>query len=336
MNYQEFLNYMKENISNYLKQYEAKKTNLDGENALDEEEDYTVELHPVIKNNGVKLDGLIIRRRNENISPNIYLNSYFEAYQLGKPLNCIMEEIAEQYFLVRCEHTIKVDNLLDFNAIKKDIIIRLVNFEKNEEQLKNCPHRKFLDLAITYRYMAQRDESGIASSLISFDEFHQWDITEDELYRIALFNTMREFPWHMETLASVILECLKRTMPEDAHDELREELENLADGDYETNMYVLSNSSDLNGASCILYDNVIKNFAKVVDSNIIILPSSIHEVILVPEGEDTNPIFLQELVKDANKTAVGLIDLLSDNIYYYSLEKDEISIFQPNLEKEKN
>ena len=81
----------------------------------------------------------------------------------------------------------------------------------------------------------------------------------------------------------------------------------------------------------MLYDSVIRNFAKVQGKNIIILPSSIHEVILVPEQEDTDIEFLQNLVIDANKSAVGLIDLLSDSIYYYQLEKDEITIYGKSI-----
>lgn len=344
MNYQEFLNYMKDNFLEYLLRYEKKEGKIhcnvpkeEVESAEEEftedflENQYTIELHQIIKNNGIKLDGLIIRRNNEAVSPNIYLNSYFDAYQLGKPLHSIMEEIAQQYFLVRQEQDIQVDDLLDFNAIQNQIIIRLVNYEKNRELLKDSPYKRFLDLAVTYRYMAKRDEYGLASSLIRYEEFQHWGIDEEELYRIALFNTMREFPWHMESLAKVILDCLKRTMPEEDREELDFEFNQLEDTENQVNMYVLSNDSDLNGASCILYDSVIRNFAKVQNKNIIILPSSIHEVILVPESDDTDIAFLQRLVIDANQSAVGLIDLLSDSVYYYQLDKDEITIYGKSI-----
>lgn len=326
MNYQEFLQYIKDNFLGYLKDYEQRQI-VGKDTTKDCDNKYMVELHEITKNNGIKLDGLIIRKDNENISPNIYLNSYFEDYQLGTPITRIMEEIAKQYFTIASEHRIKVDNLLDYNAIRNQIIFRLVNYEKNREVLKKCPYKRFLDLAVTYRYMAQKDENGIASSLISYDEFSNWEIEEEELYRIALFNTMREFPWHMDSLATVILDCLKRTLPDEAHEELSEEFAMLEETKGGVNMYVLSNDSDLNGASCILYDSVIRNFARVQGGNIIILPSSIHEVILVPEEEDTDIEFLQNLVIDANQSAVGLIDLLSDSVYYYDLEQDEFRIY---------
>lgn len=319
MNYQEFLNYMKGNFIDYLEQYDSREGN--------EECEYSVQIRQIIKNNGIKLDGLVVQRNDEKISPNIYLNAYFESYQLGKPLSCIMEEIANQYHTLKETHNIAIDNILDYEAVQNRIIIRLVNLEKNKEMLKDCPHIPFLDLAITFRYMAGRDEYGLASSLITNDEFEIWDIDIEELYQKALFNTMREFPWHMDSLATIILDCIKRTMPEEMNEELEEELSLLENTTHGVNMYVLSNDSELNGASCILYDAVLRNFARVQDSNVIILPSSIHEVMLVPESDETDVAFLQQLVLDANQSAVGLIDLLSDSVYYYKRETDEITIY---------
>ena len=49
-------------------------------------------------------------------------------------------------------------------------------------------------------------------------------------------------------------------------------------------------------------------------------------LMLVPENEETQAAFLRELVVEANQSAVGLIDLLSDNIYYYNRERDELSL----------
>ncbi len=319
MNYQEFLNYMKENFIDYLIKHDSKEGG--------EKNTYSIQIRQIIKNNGIKLDGLIIQRNEENISPNIYLNSYFESYQLGTPLSCIMEEIAKQYYTLKENHRIEIDNLFDFPTVQNRIIVRLVNYERNREMLKDCPYKRFLDMAITFRYMAGRDEYGLASSLITNEEFDLWEIGIDDLYQIALFNTMREFPWHMDSLATVILDCIKRNIPQDMHGEMEEELSLLEDTSHGVNMYVLSNDSDLNGASCILYDAVIRNFARVQDSNVLILPSSIHEVMLVPESEETDVDFLQQLLLDANQSAVGLIDLLSDSIYYYRRDTDEITIY---------
>ena len=93
-------------------------------------------------------------------------------------------------------------------------------------------------------------------------------------------------------------------------------------------IWVLSNNEGLNGANCILYKDCLSKLARELDANLYILPSSIHETMLVAENEDAEPEFLQELVREANLSVVGLIDLLSDNIYYYDRDKDEIIIYE--------
>lgn len=328
MDYQEFLEYIKDNLAEVMeyREYICK----DSKDREECEVSYEVELHKVMKNNGIVLDGLTIRRKGESISPNIYLNSYFESYQMGKPLSIIMEDIIYRYRKAREENDFKIVDITDFSAVKDRIVLRLVNYEKNKEQLKNCPFKRYLDLAVTFRYIASKDQIGIASSLISNTEFEGWNIELDELYQLALFNTMREFPWQMDSLAKVIADCLKDKALDILPKEMLADVEEFKDKENRVSMYVLTNDTGINGATCILYDNVIKHFAKVQDSNIFILPSSIHEVMLVPESPETEADFLTNLVVDANNSAVGLIDLLSDHIYYYDREKDQVYIYGQN------
>lgn len=330
MNYQEFLDYIKDNLTEVFKNYLENKGE---EYQKIGKETLEVDLHKVVKNNGITLDGITLRRKGENITPNIYLNSYFESYQMGKPLAVIMDEIIFRYEKAKEENNIELADVLNYSAIKDKIVLRLVNYEKNKEQLSNCPYKKYLDLAITFRYIASKDALGVASSLISNQEFEAWGVDLEDLYQSALFNTMREFPWQMESLAKVVTECFKLKIPELVSKEMSEALMGAEENGLGVNMFVLSNDTGLNGATCILYDNVIKNFAKVQDANIFLLPSSVHEMMLVPENEETNPAFLRDLVVQANQSAVGFIDLLSDNIYYYDRELCQLLIFEEKQEQ---
>lgn len=325
MNYQEFLDYIKENLAKYLAEYQNIKSR---DNKSEErEEDYVVEIHRVLKNNGVVLDGLTIRKQEENCSPNLYLNSYFDQYQMGRPITTIIKELVCRYSQAKIEGMITVADLADYESVKDRIVLRLVNFEKNESLLKSCPHKRYMDLAITFRYMVGKDSVGIATSLISNQEFEAWNVEFSELYQVALFNTMREFPWKMDSLAKVISDYLKDKAPGTLPEDLISEIEHMENSENGVSMFVLTNDTGINGATCILYDNVIKNFAKVQESNIFILPSSVHEVMLVPENAETETEFLEALVREANDSAVGLIDLLSDNIYYYDRERDECMLY---------
>ncbi len=332
MNYEEFLNYIVENLPGLMNAYENErqvKENTDEEHTVN----YAAHLHTITKNNGITLDGVTLLNEGECVGPNIYLNKFYDSYQLGKPLETIMEEIIECHIRALEENSIEVVDVCDFDAVKDFIIVRLVNYEKNQEQLETCPYKRYLDFAITFRYLVKKDAGGLASSLIQNKEFEQWNIALDDLYHIALFNTMREFPWHMNSLTSVVFDCLTEYLPTEHMDEIKERIEELDQFDKRIPMYVLTNDIGLNGATCLLYDNVIRNFSIVHECNVYILPSSVHEVILVLETQDTDTDVLQEIVIDANCCAVGLIDLLSDNVYYYDRDTDVISICRNVVDK---
>ena len=83
------------------------------------------------------------------------------------------------------------------------------------------------------------------------------------------------------------------------------------------------NSHKLNGASAILYPNTLKGLYNKIGS-FYILPSSIHEVICVPD-KNANLEVLKSTVKDANKTVVSQEEKLSDNVYYFNGEELSVS-----------
>lgn len=331
MNYQEFLEYIEENLPELMNLRELEKrekvvggNSRKSDDKAEPEISYEAHLHKITKNNGIVLDGITLLNKGENAGPNVYLNSFFESYQMGKPLNVIMNEIIECHLRAKEGTTIEEVDILNFELVKDKIVVRLVNYEKNKEQLEHCPHKRFLDLAITFRYLASKDAMGLASSLIFDKEFEYWNIELEDLYQLALFNTMREFPWQMDSLVKVVSDCFGERLPEELRKEFMEDIQSLEKLENRVNMYVLTNDVGVNGATCILYDNVVKNFAKVQDCNVYILPCSVHEVMLVPENTETEPEFLHGLVEDANQSSVGLIDLLSDSIYYYDKNLDQI------------
>jgi len=130
----------------------------------------------------------------------------------------------------------------------------------------------------------------------------------------------------VESLLKVVTSCFGERLPEHLREEFLQEIKDFDEVENRVNMFVLSNDIGLNGATSLLYDNVLQKFANIHEANLFVLPSSVHEVMLVPENKETQASFLRELVVEANESAVGLIDLLSDNIYYYDREKDEIEL----------
>lgn len=91
-------------------------------------------------------------------------------------------------------------------------------------------------------------------------------------------------------------------------------------------MYVITNRARTNGAGAILYPELLKDFATAIHKDLFILPSSVHECILLPVFGDENIDELKSMVKDINETQVAPEEVLSDSVYYYSMEKQCIEL----------
>ena len=83
-------------------------------------------------------------------------------------------------------------------------------------------------------------------------------------------------------------------------------------------LYVLTNQSHLNGASVLLYKNLLKELSDTIDESFYILPSSIHEIILVPSGSSLSKTNLNLMVQDVNQKEVSPMERLSDHVYFYN------------------
>lgn len=261
-----------------------------------------IHIEEVYKNNGVKCTGLAICIKDENISPNIYLEYFYSLYKQGSSIEEILELIRDEYNEAR----IRMLNDEYIEMTKEDladnVFIKLVNYERNEAVLRECPHMRFLDLAITFRYLVKQDEEGIASALINNIEMDRWDISLEELYQYAYDNTRRLFSPMIKPISQVLNELTDGLdIPDD------------------NNLYVLSNEHGINGATCIIYQDLLHQLAVDRGTNIYILPSSIHEVLLLPEGDNTDSCQLVEMVKEINEFVVRDIDFLSDTVYIYDL-----------------
>lgn len=270
--------------------------------------DVELEITTVKKNNGIELRGLYIKQEGMNISPTIYLDEYYSYYLKGEGLDEIIQRIREEYEWKVSWVANYHFNLEKFECVKDRIIYRLVNYEKNEEILEDCPHLKLYDLALTFRWVAHSDDIGISTALVTNQEVVAWGISMNELLLAAKENTPRLFPAQMVDMDEMIQRAGVSFPQEETA----------------IPMYIMTNKQEVNGASVLLYDDVLQKFASQKKTDFYILPSSIHEVILVPSDRIDDPSDLFVMVADANKTVVALGDILSDSVYYYSRKKNQI------------
>ena len=281
LSFEEFQNYIEEHI------LEGWKENAD------------VQIQETTKNNGVTYQGMYIREDEENVSPCMYLEEFYKDYQKGEDMEKVLSRIRQEYEWAMERSSFYEMDVLHDERRRDKIIFRLVNYEKNRELLTDCPFIRMYDLALTFRWIAHTDSIGISTALITNRELTLWNISRDELLLVAERNTRRLFPPQILHMNSYL---------------------KYSEGSIRAgaNMYVLTNEQQINGATVLVYDGILKNFADRLGEDFYVLPSSIHEVLLLPVSQMPNPDCLFSMVTDANHVIVSPVDILSDSVYYYN------------------
>lgn len=286
---------------------------------------YEVIIRQVSKNNGVMLDGLSIGRRQDTFAPVVYLQPYYE--QLGS--NMTFDEIVKDilsiykmYMGISMRNT--AEALTVFDYVKDKVVFKLIQAETNRELLAEIPSIPFLDMAIVFYLLLDKSEEGQMTALIYNNHLEVWNTTVEGLYQLAKINTPKLLPARLRTMEEVMFEIPIGQFTEieegDVISGVSEEIQG------KPALYVFTNQNGVNGAACILYEGYLEEFAKKKGTDILILPSSIHEVLLITDNGILNYGDLEDMVKHTNKNDVPVEDVLSDRIYRYSLAERKISI----------
>ena len=203
--------------------------------------------------------------------------------------------------------------------IKESLFLTLVNREKNKEMLEDMPYVKFLDLAIVFNYMLSEENGEIKSFKVNNRIMQAWGFDKHTIYNFARNNMERLFPEVIAGISNIVKElegsCDADALLEEADDDIM-------------HMYVLTNKYAVNGSAAILYSKKIGRLADILESDLYIMPSSIHEMIIVPKKYYHNASKLAALVRDINAEHVDLEEQLSDNIYTYDRESGNIFIYE--------
>lgn len=281
---------------------------------------YKVRLDDVRKNNGVVLRGLTVTQDDSNISPTIYLNSYYEEYIKGRAtLVNVVNDVMDTYRRNKVNQSVDMRYFLNYESVKERIIYKLVNTEKNKELLEDVPHIEFLDLSIIFQCLVSQEDLGRASILIHNVHLKLWEVSVDALYQAAKENTQRLQGYEIKGITEVLQEIM-----------CAEEVENIVDEDCmsafsgSVPMYVLSNKNRVEGAACMLYPNLIQDFAKAIQSSFYIIPSSIHELLLLPTEHLEESQEIKHMIREINDTQVSVEEILSYSLYLYDKEEQRI------------
>ena len=288
MLYDEFVDECKDRLQDYLKS---------------QGEQVDVMYHSVRKIN-FQEEALLVRYKGDQIAPVVYMSGRYEDYLSGREMSEIVKDIARDVQEARKHQP----DMLDFTAemAKERLYLSVINAEKNEELLNSVPYRKIEDLACIAKFRLDAEASVVVNETLC----RQFRLTAEEVLAIGERNMVKN-GYQCEPLDLEIKRILKEQGVADR------EIEEGMMKTQSSMMYVASTANHMEGAAVIASREAMHDFYEKIGEPFYILPSSRHEVILLPDRCGLETADLAEMVKDVNRQVVDEKDVLSDHVYHF-------------------
>ncbi|SDH78374.1 hypothetical protein SAMN05421493_10424 [Pseudobutyrivibrio sp. 49] len=209
---------------------------------------------------------------------------------------------------------------MTYEKFNKNIVFKLINKDKNVELLETVPYKEYLDLAVVFYIAHTNDDDSLKCKVITNELMTSWGVDVDALMGLALENTPRLLGLKIRGILSTIASYTDN-----------EELQSVAEEeDNDLPLYVATNNIAMHGAAVLIYRDLLKAFAARKKSDVYIIPCSVHELIMIPSVECPNidPVEIKNLIFYVNRNELKEEDFLSDNLYFYNVHNDEVTIVQ--------
>ncbi len=255
-------------------------------------------------------EAITITPNDSNMGMNLPIEKFFEAYDDGRPYDEVIDkamEVIENGMDARPDFNI--EDLTDYSKMKETLAMEVVSAEANKEMLETVPHKMMEDMAVVYRFVLSSDEDGRASVLVTNQMIENMGITAEQLHADAMENAPQIKPAEIKGMTEVLAELMGV-----------EQAEMMGIGPVapeDEQMYVASVPDKVHGAGVLAYENFMDQAAERAGGDFFILPSSIHEILIVPDNGQMDLKSLEDMVKEVNATQVAPQDKLTDSVYHY-------------------
>lgn len=283
-------------------------------------DELSVGIQEVIKNNDNVLHGVVIRSPEQHIVPTIYIEECMEAMPKNASIDELAGAIIGTYVKGLMEAPAVEDLSLEFEDVKDMLQIQVVEANRNMDRLKDLIYKPLDEgmVMLAYVVVKENDDGSYRFALTkSIADSFNYDI--DKVFDAAMANSMEKNAPVVSDMMSMLMHMGEAGYSNPLKDDFR-----INEGE---NMYILSNSSGVMGASALYYPDVKERIADALGENYYVLPSSMHEVIIVPESAGIEIEHLRAMVRDANRSVVDSKDVLSDKVFMYDRENNRL--FEP-------
>ena len=258
-------------------------------------------------------DAVTITPGDSNIGVTLNIDNFYKAFENGADMSEVVSK-ATEVAINGMENTPQLDvaSLTDYDQMKDKLVMEVVSAEANAEMLENVPHQNMEDMAVVYRFVIESDENGRASILATNNMLEAMGVTPEQLHADAMENAPQIRPAQITGMSEVIAEMMGREeaemmgiVPVDPKDE---------------QMFVATVSDKVMGAGVLAYQDFMDQAADRIGGSFYILPSSRHEVLLVPDNGQMSLSDLESMVREVNATQVAPEDKLTDSVYHYDAD----------------
>ena len=276
------------------------------------EEGANIDFHQVQKTNET-YEAMTFTPENSSVGVNVNLNRFFDAYQDGTSLDELADRAAD--IAIKGIHEagqMDVTSITDYDKMKDKLVMEVVSAETNADLLTKVPHQEMEDMAVVYRFEMANTGDERASILVTNNLLDQYGITAEQLHADAMENAPEIKPAVIQGMTEVMKEMMGDDaamfgIPEiDPADEM---------------MFVASTPDRIQGAGVIAYQDFMDQAAEKLGGDFFILPSSIHEILLVKDDGTQTADALRDMVQEVNETQVAPDEKLTDNVYHYDSQE---------------
>lgn len=276
-------------------------------------------------------EAMTITPEGTNIGVNLPIEKFFEAYDDGMNYNAVVDKAVDTTIKgFEQAPIVDVAAFGDYEQMKDKLVMQVVSAEANKEMLETVPHKDIEDMAVVYRFVLESNDESRASVLVTNRIMENMGITAEQLHADAVENAPQLKPLEIKGMGEVVAEMMGMTKEEAS------QMGIIPFDPSEEKMFVASVPDKIHGAGVLAYQDFMDQAAERVGGDFFVLPSSIHEVMLVPDNGVMQYKDLLEMVRDANATLVAPSDRLTDSVYHYDSKEKIFELAEKFVERQES
>ena len=258
----------------------------------------------VTKHNDITLRGVVVRRKGRDAAPTLYLDPLYDDFNKGATLEDIVDTMVDTVLLSEPIAPVKtaVDLDMSLDAIRDKLTVRLIDTELNKKYLESHPYGL---VAAGLAVVAEINISNEYKCVITKDMAEQYNLNMSEIFVTALENMADRYPATLMSLEDALFGNDVNVLD--------------GEGELETMGTLMNAGSNGFGATAIAYPGIAERIRDII-GDYYVLPSSLHELIILPDNGGYDTADLKNMVETANKTVVDACDVLSNSVFFYGAD----------------